>query len=591
MPAGRSATPSAPPARSIRHPQSRLQASEPAPGTGSSRVRRQVVTSFRRAPAKRRIVLPRLSAEEDPPDLAHAVKRARRRPVAVTLVGLLAVGVGLYHAVDGIIILTRGGSASKLSEGAVDLALGVLALAIGRGAFRMARWSWAAFMTWAVIGLDPSAPAPFLLHRRELRRDGRRRGDRDRAHSARHPDRVRGPPSAEARPRSWITGSRRRQLTSTSFGRSSPSCTTRTARSSFRWTSSRTSRASSLWLHVPEGTDEEVVPEGSADPGPARRAARGAVRLALLPPLRPSARPDRERLGPGRRAPPRAGAGKRVQGRPGPARARRPAAAARRRAVLALAAAARHCPRGDRRRRGPQVRRDPKERRTVRVPGPGRPAKRLDGLPVLVLLRLQPLALGLPRRQRPRIGLGDDLGLPLRGRSGARPGLGRLRVARLPRRRPPAPLGRPRRPGARGRAPGRLRRRRLARGVLPSRRVPGRGADPGAAADQAPRRGARRLLAHPPRPGRRDEAAAANPVRRLRPRRRPLDRPRPGARVDAERDRRVDAVGRRVPRPLGPLRARPDLRRERAGRPDVRPGRLGPPLLVRSPRLRRASPR
>jgi hypothetical protein len=85
--------------------------------------------------------------------MAHTVKRARRRPVAVTLVGLLALGVGVYHAVDGILILTRGGSASKLSEGAVDLALGVLALAIGRGAFRMARWSWAAFMTWAVIGL------------------------------------------------------------------------------------------------------------------------------------------------------------------------------------------------------------------------------------------------------------------------------------------------------------------------------------------------------------------------------------------------------------------------------------------------------
>ena len=97
--------------------------------------------------------MPRLSAEENTPDLAHAVKRARRRPVAVTLVGLLAVGVGLYHSVDGIVILTRGGSASKLSEAAVDLALGVLALAIGRGAFRMAPWSWAAFMTWAVIGL------------------------------------------------------------------------------------------------------------------------------------------------------------------------------------------------------------------------------------------------------------------------------------------------------------------------------------------------------------------------------------------------------------------------------------------------------
>ncbi len=71
----------------------------------------------------------------------------------MTLVGLLALGVGVYHTVDGVVILTRGGSVSKLSEAAVDLALGVLALAIGRGAFRMARWSWAAFMTWAVIGL------------------------------------------------------------------------------------------------------------------------------------------------------------------------------------------------------------------------------------------------------------------------------------------------------------------------------------------------------------------------------------------------------------------------------------------------------
>ena len=95
-----------------------------------------------------------MSAEEDLPEFApDATSRAHRRPVAVTLVGLLALGVGIYHAVDGILILTRGGSASKLSEGAVDVVLGVLALAIGRGAFRMARWSWAAFMTWAVVGL------------------------------------------------------------------------------------------------------------------------------------------------------------------------------------------------------------------------------------------------------------------------------------------------------------------------------------------------------------------------------------------------------------------------------------------------------
>jgi hypothetical protein len=47
----------------------------------------------------------------------------------------------------------NGGDASRISEGAFDLALGVFALAIGRGALRMTPWAWAAFMTWAVIGL------------------------------------------------------------------------------------------------------------------------------------------------------------------------------------------------------------------------------------------------------------------------------------------------------------------------------------------------------------------------------------------------------------------------------------------------------
>jgi hypothetical protein len=79
--------------------------------------------------------------------------RGRKRPVAVTLVGLLALAAGLYHLVGGGMTVADGGDASKLAEGAFDLAFGVFALAIGRGAFRMARWSWAAFMTWAVIGL------------------------------------------------------------------------------------------------------------------------------------------------------------------------------------------------------------------------------------------------------------------------------------------------------------------------------------------------------------------------------------------------------------------------------------------------------
>ena len=78
---------------------------------------------------------------------------AGKRPAAVTFVGVLALVVGAYHVVDGVVVLVSGGDANKLSESAFDLALGVLAVAIGVGALRMRRWAWAAFMTWAVIGL------------------------------------------------------------------------------------------------------------------------------------------------------------------------------------------------------------------------------------------------------------------------------------------------------------------------------------------------------------------------------------------------------------------------------------------------------
>ena len=77
----------------------------------------------------------------------------RKRPVAVTLVGLLALAAGLYHLVGGGFTVADGDSASKLAEGSFDVAFGVLALAIARGAFRMAPWAWVSFMTWAVVGL------------------------------------------------------------------------------------------------------------------------------------------------------------------------------------------------------------------------------------------------------------------------------------------------------------------------------------------------------------------------------------------------------------------------------------------------------
>ena len=60
--------------------------------------------------------------------------------------------------------------------------------------------------------------------------------------------------------------------------------------------------------------------------------------------------------------------------------------------------------------------------------------------------------------------------------------------------------------------------------------------------------------------------------------------------MDAERDRREDAVGERLPRPVGAVRAGPDLGRERAGRADVQPRRLRASGLVRPARLRRPRP-
>ena len=77
----------------------------------------------------------------------------RRRPVGVTFVGLLALGAGAYYLIEAGFRIAEDGSSSRLGAGVVDVALGVVALAIGRGALRNASWAWAALMTWAAIGL------------------------------------------------------------------------------------------------------------------------------------------------------------------------------------------------------------------------------------------------------------------------------------------------------------------------------------------------------------------------------------------------------------------------------------------------------
>lgn len=76
----------------------------------------------------------------------------RKRPVSVTLVAVLAVGVALYSLTYGILAV-RTGQDDRLADGIFHLAFGVGTLAAGIGAFWLRSWAWAAFMTWAVIGL------------------------------------------------------------------------------------------------------------------------------------------------------------------------------------------------------------------------------------------------------------------------------------------------------------------------------------------------------------------------------------------------------------------------------------------------------
>jgi multisubunit Na+/H+ antiporter MnhB subunit len=82
--------------------------------------------------------------------------------MAVTLVAVLAVGVGVYALVYGVLAV-QSGEEDRLADGIFHLALGLGALIAGLGAFRLRPWAWAAFMTWAVIGLTHQILRHFFL--------------------------------------------------------------------------------------------------------------------------------------------------------------------------------------------------------------------------------------------------------------------------------------------------------------------------------------------------------------------------------------------------------------------------------------------
>lgn len=71
----------------------------------------------------------------------------------MTLVGLLALAVGAYNVVDGVVVLMSRGDNSSLAGGAFEIGFGMIAIGIGYGALRMRRWAWGSFMMLALVGL------------------------------------------------------------------------------------------------------------------------------------------------------------------------------------------------------------------------------------------------------------------------------------------------------------------------------------------------------------------------------------------------------------------------------------------------------
>ena len=289
-------------------------------------------------------------------------------------------------------------------------------------------------------------------------------------------------------------------------------------------------------MGAPSGRAGAVAGAAGADEhGEIARGAPGRLRQHPLPALCRGAQPGRSGQGAGGPGGPAAANRGLFPPRHWPAGTRRLPAAPGRRAVLALVFAERPSARGGHGRGRTGLQRHP-----GRTPGAcllwtGDPPGRLDHPAVLVLLLLQPLAFGLPRRQRPRVGLGDGHAVPVRGRRATGAGVGRLRLARFPWRRPAPALGRYGRPDDRERPPGGACRGRVALVLLPAGRIPG-GSEPALAGlDGGTAAILEQVLDRDARPAGGERLPRA--VRGLRPGRRAADRPGRSAGLVAGADR------------------------------------------------------
>jgi hypothetical protein len=75
------------------------------------------------------------------------------RPGAALVVAALACAVGIYFVVSGTLALWDADDRGQITTGVLDVVFGVALVVVAFGAFRVKRWAWVAFMTWAVVGL------------------------------------------------------------------------------------------------------------------------------------------------------------------------------------------------------------------------------------------------------------------------------------------------------------------------------------------------------------------------------------------------------------------------------------------------------
>lgn len=100
---------------------------------------------------------------------SNTLEHKKKRPLTVTLVGVVAIVAFLFYGYLGIVDIMTAETLTtsvsfpvlsltsldipsvKILGGAYFILSAIAALVIGWGAFRMRRWAWIAFMAWCIF--------------------------------------------------------------------------------------------------------------------------------------------------------------------------------------------------------------------------------------------------------------------------------------------------------------------------------------------------------------------------------------------------------------------------------------------------------